>query len=515
LGGFGLRREIARCSGGGTVVSVTATATEALRTPCRGELPLDCRLEPWQTELMSQPEPLLDRLGDGESPVNVIDPGPMEANARELSDAATRAGVRLRIFFARKANKCLSLVDRACELGLGVDVASFRELEEASAHGVQGEDLVVTGAVKPRSLLELCADRGATVVLDNRDEADLLGTIAAERSTKVRVALRLAVAIPGATPTRFGMPTSEALRLAGDLDADPLLELVGLHFHLDGYSVADRALALTAALELADLLPATSRPSFIDIGGGIPMSYLDDEAQWDHFWAAHREAVSGHRPPLTFEGHGLGLSALGGKLLGAPAVYPYFQRPTRGAWLSGLLDSELAVGGQTTTVAEALNSRRLELHCEPGRSLLDGCGLTAARVQFVKRRLDGVTLVGLGMNRTQCRSTSDDFMVDPILLGTGAPRRDAQLSGYLVGAYCIERELLTLRRLRFASGAAVGDTVIFPNTAGYLMHILESSSHRMPLATNYVHDQGRLNLDPVDSQPLVEPNRRGLRPTAN
>ena len=42
-------------------------------------------------------------------------------------------------------------------------------------------------------------------------------------------------------------------------------------------------------------------------------------------------------------------------------------------------------------------------------------------------RRDGVPLVGVAMNRTQCRSTSEDFMVDPLLVP--APGRAAdQLS---------------------------------------------------------------------------------------
>ena len=109
-------------------------------------------------------------------------------------------------------------------------------------------------------------------------------------------------------------------------------------------------------------------------------------------------------------------------------------------------------------------------------------------MEFRKQRGDGTWLIGLAMNRTQCRSTSDDFLVDPLLIrpaasgeaGTGA------IEGYLVGAYCIERELLTWRRLSFPEGVAVGDIVVFPNTAGYLMHILESASHQIPLARNLV-----------------------------
>ena len=41
--------------------------------------------------------------------------------------------------------------------------------------------------------------------------------------------------------------------------------------------------------------------------------------------------------------------------------------------------------------------------------MLDGCGMTLARVMFRKHTSDGVPLVGLAMNRTQVRSTSADF----------------------------------------------------------------------------------------------------------
>ena len=50
----------------------------------------------------------------------------------------------------------------------------------------------------------------------------------------------------------------------------------------------------------------------------------------------------------------------------------------------------------------------------------------------VKTRSDGVPLVGLEMNRTQCRSTSDDFLVDPILVKASPPTE--AFSGFLVGA---------------------------------------------------------------------------------
>ena len=50
-----------------------------------------------------------------------------------------------------------------------------------------------------------------------------------------------------------------------------------MHFHLDGYDPADRVTAIDQALALVDALRARGHaPAFVDIGGGIPMSYIDD-----------------------------------------------------------------------------------------------------------------------------------------------------------------------------------------------------------------------------------------------
>ncbi|MCP6456912.1 hypothetical protein NL495_27680, partial [Klebsiella pneumoniae] len=85
-------------------------------------------------------------------------------------------------------------------------------------------------------------------------------------------------------------------------------------------------------------------------------------------------------------------------------------------------------------VAEGLRDRGLRLHLEPGRSLLDGCGLILARVAFVKTRSDGLPLVGLEMNRTQCRTTSDDYLTDPILVKR--TEDSDEVEAFLVGEYC-------------------------------------------------------------------------------
>jgi diaminopimelate decarboxylase len=476
-----------------------------VRSGCVGIEPLPARLEPWQVELSQRPQALAELLEHHGSPLNVIHPAPLARNAAELQHVAERAGVDMRIFFARKANKALSLVDEAQRNGLGIDVASERELQQVLDRGVAAADIVVTAAVKPRALLALCVAAGATVVIDNDDELALLASLAANAPRDVPVALRLAPDLGDGRPvTRFGLAPLELLALADrhwGADAPPRLAITGVHFHLDGYDAPERVRALTESIGVPEALCRRGHePGFIDMGGGIPMSYLDDEAPWRRFWNEHRDALLGRREPLTYEGHGLGLSTHGGEIAGRPNLYPYFQEPTRGEWLDRVLAAEVVTSSGRQRVCEALRVRGLQLRCEPGRALADGCGLTAARVEFRKQRRDGTWLIGVAMNRTQCRSTSDDFLVDPLLLGTrgpvDAPARTGPIEGYLVGAYCIERELLTWRRLRFPHGVGVGDIVVFPNTAGYLMHILESASHQIPLARNVVL--------PVKGDPFVD-----------
>ena len=213
-----------------------------------------------------------------------------------------------------------------------------------------------------------------------------------------------------------------------------------------------------------------------------------------------RAGLTGSGPPVTYLGNGLGLRREGETAVGEPAVYPAAQELIRGPWLQRVLGAPASERSGRTTVAEALVERRLELRCEPGRALLDGCGMTLARVEFRKLGAAGDRLVGLAMNRTQSRTAAEDSMIDPWLVrGPASGPPSEPFDGYLVGAYCIERELLTWRRLSFTEGAAVGDLVAFPNTAGYFMHILESSSHQMPLARNLLLEGGEpAGYDPID-----------------
>lgn len=485
------------------------TATEhPAHALCTGLAPLTGRTEPWMDRLLDDPDACAALLDEHGSPVNLLDFSPLADGVERLREVASAFGVRLGIYAARKANRALGLVDAALAAGIGLDVASLRELRQSLDAGAAGGDVIVTAAVKDRELLREAIAAGAVISLDNLDElgdaieeADRLGATA-------RVALRLAVVGGGVAPTRFGLAPDAwraGLAAAGLLDTEPrdgaTLAVHGLHFHLNGYAVADRVRGVEAACAAVPWLREAGHPvSFVDMGGGLPVRYLGDEGEWRAFW----RALDDDDGRIGWRGDDLGLRDARADRP-SPETYPFWQRLDAAAWMRELLGSPLEDGGSRArdeageTVAERLRGLDLALHCEPGRALLDGCGLTLARVAFRKETSDGVPLVALFMNRTQLRSTSRDFLVDPILLRPTHHREPGQsFEGFLVGAYCIEEELLMRRRFRFARGVSRDDIAVFVNTGGYLMHILESASHQIPLAANVVRSGGRWRRDRGD-----------------
>lgn len=504
-----------------------------LRARAHGSPALPARIEPWMQQLLGDPAACAALLRDHGSPVNVLDLAPLAANAQELIEAGRRREVPTRVFVARKANKALAVVDEAHRLGHGIDVGSERELSQVLGRGVPARDIVLTAAIKPSRLLRLAVESGVCLAVDNADELAQLRAITAQRareqpeSAPAPIALRLAPQpVDGIVPTRFGESAARWLSLLpAPQERSTGLRIQGVHFHLHGYDPGHRAEGLRQAIALVDeLRDAGHAPDFIDIGGGVPMSYLEDPEPWEAFWARHEAAVLGEAEPLTWRGAGLGLRREEGpdgpRLAGHRDLYPYHQQLIRGPWLEQVLDTAASPGTGSGTVADALRERRLELRCEPGRSMLDGCGLTLARVVFRKRTSDGIPIVGLEMNRTQCRSTSADFLVDPVLVPSSSSETsweagepddaqtesvqadddpwDGAVEAHLVGAYCVEAELILTRRITFPRGVAVGDVIALPNTGGYLMHILESASHQIPLAANVIRTDAGFTRDDID-----------------
>ncbi|MBD3627828.1 Y4yA family PLP-dependent enzyme [Cyclobacterium sp.] len=450
-----------------------------------GNLKLKPIVHDWVKTLLGRTQFLFRLLEKYGSPLNIHSLIPFNENRRLFESVFTKYGLDYQIFYARKANKCLQFLEPAKDGRLGVDTASFQELKDGLDMGIPNRNLVVTAAVKPFPLMKLAVDNEVLVILDNWDEVELLQKAAHGIGKTVKVGLRLGGFSfqVGNLRTRFGFPPSDAIKVISQIQEDERVSNIrfeGFHFHLNGYNMDHRIKAIKETLVLVDKLKEKGIDTkFLDIGGGILVNYLESESAWQEFHNEVKDAVLGKRNPINYKNDGLGMENVGGKLIGEPKVYPYFNNFPKEKFIDFILN---AAFDEKTKIYEALNLRHIQVRIEPGRSLLDQAGISVARVIF-RKRLNGDWFFGLEMNRTQLFSSSADFLLDPLLL----PKQEkpsGAISGYLVGAYCLEQELILKRKMSFNTFPQVGDLLCFINTAGYMMHFYESQAHLFDLAKN-------------------------------
>ncbi|WP_111671025.1 alanine racemase [Algoriphagus litoralis] len=462
-----------------------------------GYLPLKPIIHSWIDSLIARKDLMLDKIRKEDSPVNIHSLDPFVENIQTYQCVFQKYKLKHKIYFARKANKCISFAQQAFKCGQGVDTASFNELEQCLAAGIPASVLILTAAVKNRKLLELAVQSQVTIVLDNLDEYFLLKEIVEEKQKNTAVVIRLS----GFTlnekqlHSRFGFSLVQAQNLIEEIHLDAgLLRYSGLHFHLNGYAVDERVAAIEQSIRLIDQLDAMGiGTESLDIGGGFLVNYLKEGEQWAAFHQELKLAVLGQRTPLTYLNDSLGIVKSEMGIQGEPSVYPYFNSNNKALFLERILKSHSELFHQP--IHELIQQRNLELRIEPGRSLVDQAGVTVATVLFRKADSAGNFLVGIEMNRSQLRSSSADFLVDPIHLPLkSGNQHEDPCFGFLVGAYCLEQELILKRRVKFDKFPEVGDLILFPNTAGYMMHFFESEAHRFNLAANLFFDQSEGSL---------------------
>ncbi|MET7028641.1 type III PLP-dependent enzyme domain-containing protein [Sediminicola luteus] len=443
----------------------------------------------WMHQLFEDQEILKALVEKYGSPINIHHLPTFAQTIASFQDVFQSYGIKHQIFYARKANKCKSLVKQAFASGIGVDTASYNELKQSIALGGNGGNVVLTAAIKTKDQIELAVRNGVAIILDNVDECMLTDSIAKELGVIAKVGIRISgFQVDGKKLySRFGFDVEKAgdfiqTQIGAENTYSNLL-VTGLHFHLDGYSTFQRASGLSASIALAKNMKDQGYPiRFIDIGGGILMNYLESEKQWQEFDLNLRTAVKNNHSNLTFNGNGLGYQLIDGELMGELKTYPYYNKVSGEKFLREILDYSDSETRKSN--AQRLIEEELELRIEPGRSLLNQTGITVAKVAHRKKDSKGQWLIGLEMNMSQMMSSSTDFLLDPFVMYAKQTEPQEMIDAFFTGAYCLERDILLKRMIKLPKLPEIGDLVAFVNTAGYMMHFFETEAHLFELSTN-------------------------------
>jgi diaminopimelate decarboxylase len=448
------------------------------------------RLSPSIEALVAR-EDLLHQLCEGwGSPLNLLLPGELERNVTAFAHVFDVRGVRGKVFYAHKANRAASLVREASVLRLGVDVASTGELRSALAAGFTGSRIEATGP-KDGRFITLALQHGVTLNADSIDEVDRVAELAGRLG--VRKPVPILVRLSGFAsarhrflerPSRFGMAAGDADRLLQRLRHwKGTLDLLGVSCHLDSVNVLERAVAIEQSLGFVCAAREQGLdPRVLNIGGGYKVDYLALPDHWHDYVTALKESVLGRHEPMTWNGHSFGLRAEQGVLRGHFNAYTYHDPLTGPAYLAALLDHHLDEH-RGASVAETVRDLLLELWVEPGRSLVDGCGVTVARVREVRTGRAGDWMVGLEMNRQDLAFSEQEMLVDPLVIRRHPARPVPPGNAYLTGNLCMESDLVYRHRTHFDELPQVGDLLCFVNTAGYHMDFSATHAIQQPIAS--------------------------------
>lgn len=456
---------------------------------------LEAIISPWMTNVISQKDKLKHYVDKFTSPINIHNPEILVENIKLFQEVLKKHKVKNKIFFARKPNKCIAYVREAKKLKVGVDTASPKELMDCLKIGYDPKDLILTAATKNEDLINLAVKNKVLVIIDNYDELEILNKTAKKQNVIAVFGLRVSgFYFEGKKLySRFGFDIEKLDEVFERINSKyKNIKFLGFHFHLDGYSPSQRSEAIIQLVKKVQKLKEMGvDTSFIDIGGGFCVKYLKKAKQWSNFKEKLKMAVMGKIPPITFRNNGLGYFKYGNKLLGKDGFYPYFNTLYKDKFLDKVLSYKIS----KKTVADLLRDLGLELRLEPGRAIFDQCGITIAQVAFRKKDQNNDWLIGLEMNMTQLLSSSADFLVDPKIIYLGKKYEIKNTSGFFVGSYCLERDVILKRKINLSKLPQIGDLVCFINTAGYMMHFFESESHLFGLAQNLICKEGKeLNL---------------------
>ncbi|MEA5155214.1 diaminopimelate decarboxylase [Raineyella sp.] len=219
------------------------------------------------------------------TPVYVLDEVDFHRRARSFVEAFAGWDV----YYAGKSFLTTAVAGWALADGLFVDCSTGGELTVALRGGVPGDRIGLHGNNKSEAEIGMALEAGVgRIIVDSFDEIERLGRLAAERGVRPRVMVRVTTGVEAHTheyiataheDQKFGFSIAsgqakEALRAC---EADPHLELIGIHSHIGsqifethGFEVAARrimTLHAEVAREFDRELPE------MDLGGGFGIAY--------------------------------------------------------------------------------------------------------------------------------------------------------------------------------------------------------------------------------------------------
>ena len=382
-----------------------------------------------------------------DAPVNVLFSKNLISNIKKYKDIFVNYKMDNNIFFSCKSNKSLAFLKICAMNGCGIEVSSIYELKDALKFT---NKIISSGPAKTVDFLELSIDNDAIISVDDLEELKKIREI--NKFTKVF--LRMNDVVDNMT-SRFGInigQINECLRII----KSSKIEIIGFSFHINNYNLDDRIYAIRKIIELSE--KHDIKIKYIDIGGGFPSNYCNKENYEKFLKRVNPNMFFKHKKFNDF--------------------YTYYSDISNEKSLEYILSS----------VSSILND--IQIIIEPGRSLLNNCGISIYKVEYLKKLPNGERILVTNGN-INCLSEqwfNTDYLIEPILYkrNKDSNKIGKPIFASVAGNLCLEQDMITWRKIKFDYLPEPGDYLIYYNTAGYQMDSIESNFHKIPLVKKFV-----------------------------
>lgn len=238
-------------------------------------------------------------------------------NAYRAVDSALAALPHV-VFYAMKANGNPSIVRLLATQGAGIDAVSGGEVTWALRCGVPANRIVMSGVGKTDDELRLALSTPIrSIHVESAPELEVIEELARGMGVKARVGLRINPNVDpkthpyiatGIHGTKFGLEVSDARALLAKIKASDVLELEAITSHI-GSQLGDlgalrEGVAITARF-LREALDAGHTPTLLDVGGGWPITYGDEDEAFPPHSAIGAALIEGLRDANALEGNAI------------------------------------------------------------------------------------------------------------------------------------------------------------------------------------------------------------------
>jgi diaminopimelate decarboxylase len=352
---------------------------------------------------------------------------------------------RLKVYYALKSNSHPLIASTLVEAGLGLDVSSGLELQQALKH--DAKDIIFSGPGKRPDELQLAVNNAdcVTVLIDSFGELERLEKIALESGKQVRAGVRLTTDEVGIW-RKFGVPLDQLARFLEKSQRCRHVSVCGLQFHLSWNLNPQAQVMFIARLgaELRSMEPRLRQSlQFLDIGGG--------------FWPAQGEWLQPVATPIGMLHAALSEDTTSGAI--------HYKRDASSI-------SEFADHIAQALRVQLPDDMDLTIYVEPGRWLCNEAMHILLTV--VDRKSSDVVITDAGTNAVGWDRFESDYFPVINLSKPGLHEHECLIAGSL----CTPHDLWGYNY--FGNDIAEGDVLLVPNQGAYTYSLRQEFIKPLP-----------------------------------